>query len=81
MSRPDRLRRANPRHARPTWHYGHQQPAPVRLDHRTQHLVMRGQRHPHLIGVGLPPTGRPSTSVNRNVTTPEGAAAADTLAE
>ena len=33
-------------------------PAPVRLNRRAQHLVMGGQRHPHAIGVGLPPTGR-----------------------
>jgi len=30
----------------------------VRLDRRTQHLVMRGECHPHPVGVGLPPTGR-----------------------
>ncbi len=35
-----------------------EQPAPVRLNRRTQHLVMGGQRHPHRIRVGLPPTGR-----------------------
>ena len=35
-----------------------EQPAPVRLNRPAQHLVMGGQRHPHPIGVGLPPTGR-----------------------
>ena len=35
-----------------------EQPAPVRLDCPAQHMVMRGQRRPHAIGVGLPPTGR-----------------------
>ena len=35
-----------------------EQPAPVRLNRPAQYLVMRGQRHPHPIGVGLPPTGR-----------------------
>ena len=30
----------------------------LRLDRVTQHVVVCGQRHPHLIGVGLPPTGR-----------------------
>ena len=35
-----------------------EQPAPVRLDRLTQHLVMGGQRRPHPLGVGLPPTGR-----------------------
>ena len=32
--------------------------AAVRLDRPAQHLVVGGQRHPHPIGVGLPPTGR-----------------------
>ena len=32
--------------------------APVRLNRPAQHLVMGGQRRPHRIGVGLPPTGR-----------------------
>ena len=35
-----------------------EQPAAVRLDRPAQHLVMGGQRHPHRIRVGLPPTGR-----------------------
>ena len=35
-----------------------EQPAPVRLDRPAQHLVVGGQRHPHPVGVGLPPTGR-----------------------
>jgi hypothetical protein len=35
-----------------------EQPAPVRLDRRTQHLVVCGQRCPHALRVGLPPTGR-----------------------
>ena len=35
-----------------------EQPAAVRLDHRTQHLVMGGQRHPHPLGIRFPPTGR-----------------------
>ena len=32
--------------------------AALRLDHLAQHLVMGGQRGPHRIRVGLPPTGR-----------------------
>ena len=32
--------------------------AAVRLDRRAQHLVMRGQRRPHPVRIGLPPTGR-----------------------
>ena len=35
-----------------------EQPAPVRLNRPAQHLVVRGQRRPHPIGVVLPPTGR-----------------------
>ncbi len=35
-----------------------EQPAPERLDRLAQHLVMGGQRHPHPLGVRLPPTGR-----------------------
>jgi hypothetical protein len=35
-----------------------EQEAAVRLDRRTQHLVMSGERRPHPIGVGLPPTRR-----------------------
>jgi hypothetical protein len=35
-----------------------EQEAAVRLDRRTHYLVMGGQRRPHLIRVGLPPTGR-----------------------
>ena len=35
-----------------------EQPAAVPLDRPTQHLVVGGQRHPHAIGVGFPPTGR-----------------------
>ena len=31
----------------------------VPLDRGAQHHIMRGQRRPHPIGVGLPPTGRP----------------------
>ena len=34
-----------------------QKPA-VRLDRPAQHLVVGGQRRPHRIGVGFPPTGR-----------------------
>jgi hypothetical protein len=30
----------------------------VRLDRLTQYLVMGGQRRPHAIRVGFPPTGR-----------------------
>ena len=30
----------------------------MRLDRRAQHLVVRGERRPHAIRVGLPPTGR-----------------------
>jgi hypothetical protein len=33
-------------------------PARVLLDRPAQHLVMRGQRQPRLLGVRLPPTGR-----------------------
>ena len=47
-----------------------EQPASVRLNGRTQHLVMGSQRRPHRVRVGLPPTVEPSTSVNKNVTTP-----------
>ena len=32
--------------------------AAVRLDRLAQHLVMGGQRHPHPVSIGLPPTGR-----------------------
>ena len=35
-----------------------EQPAAVRLDRLAQHLVVGGQRHPHPLRVGLPPTGR-----------------------
>ena len=35
-----------------------EQEAAVRLDRLAQHLVMCGQRRPHPLGVGLPPTGR-----------------------
>ena len=35
-----------------------EQPTAVPLDRRAQHLVMGGQRHPHPVRVGLPPTGR-----------------------
>ncbi len=35
-----------------------EQPAAVRLDRLTQHLVVGGQRRPHRLRVGLPPTGR-----------------------
>ena len=35
-----------------------EQPTPVPLDRGAQYLVMRGQRHPHRLRVGLPPTGR-----------------------
>ena len=35
-----------------------EQEAPVRLNRPAQHLVMGGQRRPHRIRVGLPPTGR-----------------------
>ena len=30
----------------------------VGLDRRTQHLVVRGQCHPHRVRIGFPPTGR-----------------------
>ncbi len=36
-----------------------EQPATVRLDRRAQHLIVGGQRRPHTVGVGLPPTSRP----------------------
>ena len=36
-----------------------EQETAVRLDRSTQHLVVGGQRRPHPLGVGLPPTGRP----------------------
>jgi hypothetical protein len=35
-----------------------EQPTAVPLDRRAQHLVMRGQRRPHPLPIGLPPTGR-----------------------
>jgi len=35
-----------------------EQKAIVLLDRGAQHLVMRGQRHPHPVRVCLPPTGR-----------------------
>jgi hypothetical protein len=35
-----------------------EQPAPMRLDRPGEDLVVCGQRHPHRIRVGLPPTGR-----------------------
>ena len=57
-------------------------PSPVCLNMKppcasiaAQHLVMGGQRRPHRIGVGLPPTGRPLDIGERNVITAEGAAA------
>ena len=33
--------------------------AAVRLNRPAQHLIVGGQRRPHPVGVGLPPTGRP----------------------
>jgi hypothetical protein len=35
-----------------------EQPAAVRLNRRPQHLVMGGQRRPHRLRIGFPPTGR-----------------------
>ena len=35
-----------------------EQATAVRLNRLAQHLVMGGQRHPHPLSVGLPPTGR-----------------------
>ena len=35
-----------------------EQPTPMRLDRRAQHLVMADQRGPHRLGVGLPATRR-----------------------
>jgi len=60
-----------------------EQPAPMRLDRLTQHLVVGGKRGPHATASASHRRVEPSTSVNRNVTTPEGAAAgsADTYAE
>ena len=50
-----------------------EQPAAVPLDRRAQHLVVGGQRLPHPSASASHRRVEPSTSVNRNVTTPEGA--------
>ena len=55
-----------------------EQPAPVRLDRRAQHLVMGGQRRSHRVRVGLPPTGRTLNIGEQERHYPDGAAVADT---
>ena len=55
------------------------QPA-MGLDRCAQDLVVTGQRHPHRLGIGHPTDAvEPSTSVNRNVTVPDGRVTEPTL--
>src|SRR5271155_1083552 len=64
LQRPLRGHRGTPRGARRGERGAHavagvlEQPAAVRLDRPAQHLVVGGEGDPHLVRVGLPPTGR-----------------------
>ena len=55
-----------------------EQEAAVRLDRRTQHLVMGGKGLPHPIRVGFPPTGRTLHIGEQKRHNPEGGPPADT---